>query len=341
MRRSPAALLAIAAVVWIAVSGAPAAASVSVVMPTYPYIIYPYVPLNTDPGDAERPVGEQDVVFQCDPAWGPDECPPEGIDLRNVEASVLLQMYPGLRDTARDLLVGRSARCRCRRRAAPARSAIARGGVYYPYLSTEPVPRREMAALSWNFMMMLITHQAPVDPENPAPDEPDPDDPMSTQPQQCSFAQPQFCASVIQFLPEPGAGARTLTALLALAALPRPPIALVRLLLPRAIDVPEIAPRRDAVAHQALQLRGLREAARVLARPDQRVADADLEDAARAGHQRHAREIGLEGAEQLLREPRRAQQPAALGAVGDADRRAGLGPGHRSRGYTTFAKPIR
>jgi hypothetical protein len=78
-----------------------------------------------------------------------------------------------------------------------------------------------MAALSWNFMMVLIMQQPPVDPGNPAPDEPDPNDPESTQPQQCSFVQPQYCASVIAFLPEPRALLGTLTALLALAALPR------------------------------------------------------------------------------------------------------------------------
>ncbi len=218
MRRSPAALLAIAAVVWIAVSGAPAAASVSVVMPTYPYI-YPYAQLNTDPGDGEGPVLEQDVVFQCDPEWGPDECPIEGIDLRNVEASVLLQMYPGLRDTARGLLFGGSP-VSLPPACSPGQVDYCPGGVYYPYLPTNQF-QSEIAALSWNFMMTLIAFSAPFDPENPAPDEPDPNDPMSTQPGQCSFAQPQYCASVIDFLPEPGAALGSLTALLALTALPR------------------------------------------------------------------------------------------------------------------------
>lgn len=212
MRRASAALLASAAVAWIAVSGAPAVASVSVVMPTYPYVL-----LNTDPGDADGPVGEQDVVFQCDPAWGPDECPIEGLDLRNVEASVLLQMFPGLDDTARELLFG--GRPVQQPPCIPGRVGSCPGGLYLPYPTNQF--QSEMAALSWNYMMLLIAYQTPIDPGNPAPDEPDPNDPMSTQPQQCSFAQPQYCASVIDFLPEPGAALGSLTALLALAALPR------------------------------------------------------------------------------------------------------------------------
>ena len=44
---------------------------------------------------------------------------------------------------------------------------------------------------------------------------------MSTQPGQCSFVQPQYCASVIEFLPEPGALLGSLSAVLALGALPR------------------------------------------------------------------------------------------------------------------------
>lgn len=220
MRRSPAALLVIAVGAWIAVAGAPAAASVSAVMPTYPYIIYPYVLLNTDPGDAAGPVGEQDVVFQCDPAWGPDECPIEGIDLRNVETSVLLQMYPGLRDTARGLLLPGSRPVLPPQQCSPGQVGSCPGGVYAPYLPTNQF-QSEMAALSWNFMMTLIAYQTPIDPENPGPDDFDPDDPMSTQPQQCSFAQPQYCASVIEFLPEPGALLGSLTAVLVLAVLPR------------------------------------------------------------------------------------------------------------------------
>ena len=158
MRRTAAALIIIAALAWIALSGAPAAASVSVVMPTYPYITYPYVPLNTDPGDALGPVGEQDVVFECDPAWGPDECPIEGIDLRNVEASVLLQMFPGLRDTARGLLLPGS-RPVAQPPCIPGQIGYCPGGIYYPYLPNQF--ENEMAALSWNYLMVLIAYQTP------------------------------------------------------------------------------------------------------------------------------------------------------------------------------------
>ncbi len=87
------------------------------------------------------------------------------------------------------------------------------------------------------------------------------------------------------------------------------------------IDVSEIAPRRHAIAHQPLQLRRFRKAPGVLARPHEFVADAHLEDAAAARRERHAGEFRLEGGEQFLRQPRGAQQPAALGAVGDGDGR--------------------
>jgi hypothetical protein len=205
--------LAIAVVAWIALSGDPASASVIAVVPHYA----PRVVLNMDPGDAAGLVGEQDVVFQCDPAWGPDECPIEGLDLRNVEPSVLLRLFPGLDDTARELLFGGPPVLQppC----IPGRVGSCQGGLYLPYPTNQF--QSELAALSWNYMMLLIAYQTLGDPENPAPDEPDPNDPMSTQPGQCSFAQPQFCASVIDFLPEPGAALGSLTALLALAAMPR------------------------------------------------------------------------------------------------------------------------
>lgn len=211
MHRPAAALLAIAAASSIAFGAVPARASVVVMVP--------YLILNTDPGDASGPVLEQDVVFQCDPAWGPEECPIEGIDLRNVEISVLLQMYPWLRDTAWDILENGlpprpSSPCQ------PGQAGYCpTSGVFYP---TPGLPfTTEMAALSWNFMMVLIAHQTPVDPENLALDEFDPNEPTSREAGQCSYVQPHFCASVIAFLPEPSQALGAAVSLLTLAALAR------------------------------------------------------------------------------------------------------------------------
>ena len=192
-----------------------ARASVVAVMPHYPYILVPYIPLNTDPGDVNGPVLEQDVVFQCDPAWGPDECPIEGIDFRNVEASVLLQNYPELGFMARSLM---QPGMRPSPSVCPLPGQIGRcpGGVFYPSNQFQS----ELAALSWNFVMTLVAMGEPYDPGNPALDELDPAQPMSTAPGQCSYVQPQYCASVIELLPEPGTTLTGLAALLALAALP-------------------------------------------------------------------------------------------------------------------------
>jgi hypothetical protein len=79
----------------------------------------------------------------------------------------------------------------------------------------------EMAALSWNFLMTLVAFSAPVDPAVPGDGDFDPDDPTSTEPGQCSFAQPHYCSAVVAFLPEPGAALGAVAAFGALARLSR------------------------------------------------------------------------------------------------------------------------
>ena len=98
-----------------------------------------------------------------------------------------------------------------------------------------------------------------------------------------------------------------------------------------ALAATKIAPGRHAIAHQTLQRCGLGETPGLLAREDQLVADAYFEDAAAIGCQRYAREFLLEGRQRLLREPCRAQQPPALGAVGDRDCRGARHCGNVSR----------
>src|SRR5437899_9292752 len=92
------------------------------------------------------------------------------------------------------------------------------------------------------------------------------------------------------------------------------------------IDVPEVATRRDAVAHELLERLDLGEAARLGAREDLLARDAHLEHTAlRVRHERNAAELRLERGEQLLRHPRGAQQPAAPCAIHDLDHGAGHG----------------
>jgi uncharacterized protein (TIGR03382 family) len=66
-----------------------------------------------------------------------------------------------------------------------------------------------MAALSWNFLMTLVAFDPDFDPAQPTGNEAG----------QCSFAQPQYCSSVIAFFapePEPALGALAAVAAVAL-----------------------------------------------------------------------------------------------------------------------------
>jgi hypothetical protein len=86
----------------------------------------------------------------------------------------------------------------------------------------------------------------------------------------------------------------------------------------------EVAARRHLVADELLELLGLREAASVVARPNQPAVHADLEHAARVvGDERDRAEFLGESGQQLLREPCGPEQPAAQPAIGDGD----VGPG--------------
>src|SRR5262245_55102615 len=84
-----------------------------------------------------------------------------------------------------------------------------------------------------------------------------------------------------------------------------------------AVDMPEIALGRHAVADALFQLCDLGESALIFARPYHVAADTHDEHAAGAGDERHAADLLLEGREQLLRHPGRAQQPSALAAILD------------------------
>src|SRR5690606_36076004 len=86
-----------------------------------------------------------------------------------------------------------------------------------------------------------------------------------------------------------------------------------------AVDMAEVPPRRNAIAHDLLQLRDLGEAAVLAARPDAFAVHVDLEHARAGRAQLQSADFRLERREQLLRHPCRPQEPAALRAVADLD----------------------
>lgn len=178
--------------------------------------VVPYVRLATDPCDsflssedacttlgAPSSLGlngtltdEQEALLGCGPFWGTD-CEMDGIDLTNAEASVLLQSFPGVGGVA--ALPG------SRGPNDPGYDRDVDGSVGgLPTPSGEPF-RSEMAALSWNLLMTLVAFSQAPDPSSPGDHEFDPGDPTRTGPGLCSFAQPQYCASV-QCLIAPEAG---------------------------------------------------------------------------------------------------------------------------------------
>src|ERR1700682_2475455 len=86
-----------------------------------------------------------------------------------------------------------------------------------------------------------------------------------------------------------------------------------------AIGVAEAFAGGDGVANELLEFFHVGKSAAVVTRPEHRRANAHLEDAAGAGHERDLADLRLERRQQLLRRPRRAQEPPALGAVLDLD----------------------
>ncbi|MNE55671.1 hypothetical protein D3C80_1505220 [compost metagenome] len=91
--------------------------------------------------------------------------------------------------------------------------------------------------------------------------------------------------------------------------------------------MPEVAVRIDLITDPLLEDLGFREATVRLALPDLYIVTKNMKDPARAGHQGHFAQVITERAEQFLRQPRCAQQPLALGAIGDDDFRFAGGHG--------------
>lgn len=147
----------------------------------------PLAPLNTDPIDSNprKPLlsnvsvlrEDEQALLGCGPFWGTD-CAVDGIDLRNAEASVLLQSFHTQDSQGAPLVRGTPS-----------------GVLGVPTNSFQS----EMAALSFNMQTVLVALSVPDGGVPEGESDPTvllPSDPFSTAPRQCSFAQPQYCASV-------------------------------------------------------------------------------------------------------------------------------------------------
>lgn len=159
--------------------------------PITPSLPIPLVPLNSDPADSLSQTNatlsrassdEQQALLGCGPFWGTD-CATDGINLGNAEASVLMQSLIGSRGYPAPLYV-------------PGSSS---GGLGIPTNTFQS----EMAALSFNMQNLLVALSTPTSVTQPGgevdPTALQPADPFSTSPGQCSFRQPQYCASVRDF----------------------------------------------------------------------------------------------------------------------------------------------
>ena len=94
--------------------------------------------------------------------------------------------------------------------------------------------------------------------------------------------------------------------------------------------MPEVALRVDLITHPLLEDLGFREATVLFTLPDLHAIAGDAKRTAGGRFQRHFAQVIRKRTEQLLGQPRRAQQPLTLGAIGDDD--LGLVHGHNLRG---------
>jgi hypothetical protein len=187
---------------------------------------------------------EQEALLGCGDFYG-TQCDIDGIDLMNVEASSQMQSWsifdgtfgPGLwltTDVSRAqpgtvgfqggpvctryengrsyILPGcRRGRFRGDRNADPGYDPDVdgtTGGAVHPFTGQEWAG--EMAILSWNVQMLLVTLAVPEDPDRPKRSEFDANDPFRTD--GCSFAAPVFCASIAAYNAIVGARRRSVVA---------------------------------------------------------------------------------------------------------------------------------
>lgn len=182
----------------------------------------PLVQLITDPADTRKDPptqlsDEEQALLGCGPFWGTD-CATDGIDLGNADASVLMQSWDALEPSPAGMTLPPGII-----RVPGARSPS--GPIPFPctpgsagYCGTGYSPSNtlirpyglawggnlfatEMAALSFNYQNLLVAFSGPAAPIGQPVGSPDfdPADPFSRAPRQCSYVQPQYCASVRAF----------------------------------------------------------------------------------------------------------------------------------------------
>jgi hypothetical protein len=178
-------------------------------------IALPVVPLNTEPAEIRKePTSqlsdEEQALLGCGPFWG-TECATDGIDLGNADTSVLTQSWvapertptgvtlpPGFIRLPGSLAPGNPIPSTCTPGSVGFCSGgyASSGGLILPYGGN--LFSSEMAALSFNFQNLLVAFSGPVAPkgEPTGSSDYDPADPFSRAPRQCSFVQPQYCASI-------------------------------------------------------------------------------------------------------------------------------------------------
>lgn len=178
-------------------------------------IALPLVPLNTEPAEirkepASQLSDEEQALLGCGPFWG-TVCATHGIDLGNADTSVLTQSWvaperaptgvtlpPGFIRLPGSLSPGDPIPSTCTPGSVGSCSGgySSSGGLVLPYGGN--IFATEMAALSFNFQNLLVAFSGPSAPigEPIGSSDYDPADPFSRAPRQCSFAQPQYCASI-------------------------------------------------------------------------------------------------------------------------------------------------
>lgn len=172
----------------------------------------PLVPLNTDPPAIRKTSpwqlsDEEQALLGCGPFWGTD-CATDGIDFTKADASVLMPSG-GVVESPPVSAMPSGERAPfpctpesvgyCRTENSPSNTLFPPYRLLPPYGGNAFV--NEMAALSFNFQNLLVAFSAPAAPKGDPSGSSnyDPTDPFSRAPRQCSFVQPQYCASVLAF----------------------------------------------------------------------------------------------------------------------------------------------
>ncbi len=187
---------------------------------------------------------QQKALLGCGPFYKTN-CELDGVDLMNMEASVVMQSWPGFEGTGKtfDMFSSTAKPGTIGFNGGPVATRFVNGqgtvilpgargpanagynvnfdgtntGLVIPALlgavgqaSAGQQFQSEMAALSWNFLMTNVALSLPKDPANPRITEFDKNDPYRTN--GCSFRMPQYCANVQAFYAITGTMPRQLRA---------------------------------------------------------------------------------------------------------------------------------